>query len=185
MQESESVVTAGAPLVEIGDPRQLEIVVDLLSSDAVKVRRDAKVLIEGWGGEEILNGRVRRIEPYGFTKISALGIEEQRVNTIIDITSRRERWRSLGHGYRIEARIVVWQGQGVLKLPLSAMFREGDHWATFVQVNGVVEKRRIVIGHRNNFEAEVLEGAKEGEEVILHPSDLVADGVRIVPRPEG
>ncbi len=183
IQESESVIASGAPLLEIGDPEALEIVVDLLSADAVKVEEGAAVLIEGWGGQ-VLNGRVRRVEPYGFTKVSALGIEEQRVNVIIDFEDPPERWRRLGHGYRVEIRIVVWQGDDVLVIPISALFREGDAWATFVVEDGLVEKRPLVVGHRNNLAAEVLDGLSPGERVVLHPSDRIADGTRIVDRRE-
>lgn len=182
LQESERVVQSGAPLIEIGDPRDLEIVVDLLSTDAVKVEPGAEAAIEAWGGAEILNARVRRIEPAGFTKISALGIEEQRVNVILDFADPPERWRALGHGYRVEARITIWQGQELLLIPLSALFREGDDWAVFALEDGRARLRRVEIGHRSNLEAEVIEGLEVGQRVVLHPSDRVRDGVRIVPR---
>jgi len=183
--ESEGVVTAGAPLVEIGDPAKLEIVVDLLSTDAVKVRKGAPVAIEDWGGATSLPGRVRRVEPYGFTKVSALGIEEQRVNVIIDFTGAPEKWRTLGHGYRIEARIVIWQAEDVLKLPVSALFRDGDSWAVFVHRDGRAHVRKITIGHRNDLEAQVTSGLKAGERVVLHPSDRITDGTRLTARPSG
>jgi len=181
IQESESIIESGAPLLEIGDPRSLEIVVDLLSADAVKVVDGAPVLIEGWGGQ-VLEGRVRRIEPYGFTKVSALGIEEQRVNVIIDFVDPPETWRRLGHGYRVEIRIVVWQDDDVLRIPIAALFREGDAWATFVASDGLVEKRQIAIGQRNSLAAQVLDGLSEGERVVLHPSDRISDGIRVVDR---
>jgi HlyD family secretion protein len=136
LQESESVVPAAAPLIEIGDPQDLEIEVDLLSRDAVKIKEGAAVLIEDWGGGTTLAGRVRRVEPYGFTKISALGIEEQRVNVIIDFTDPLDKWRRLGHGYRVETRIIVWEGTDVLNVPLGALFRHGDAWAVFVDSEG-------------------------------------------------
>lgn len=184
IQESESVVPAGAPLVEVGDSTDLEIVVDLLSSDAVRVAEGAIVMIEDWGGGEILAGKVRRVEPYGFTKVSALGIEEQRVNVLIDFTGEAERRRDLGHGFRIEAHIVVWKGQDVLRLPLGALFRDGDRWAVFAAVDGVARLRHVAIDHTNGRQAEVTGGLEKGDAVILHPSDLVADGVRIVARAE-
>ena len=182
MHESETVVAAGAPLVEVGDSHDLEIVVDLLSSDAVRVAEGAEVAIEDWGGHNALSGRVRRVEPTGFTKVSALGIEEQRVNVLIDFADPPDRWRDLGHGYRIEAHIVVWRGEDVLKLPLGALFRDGDRWAVFVAETGRAQLRHVEIDHANGREAEVTAGLSEGEAVILHPSDLIAGGVRIVPR---
>ncbi|MFQ5956059.1 MAG: efflux RND transporter periplasmic adaptor subunit [Kiloniellales bacterium] len=185
LHESEGVVTAGAPLVEIGDPRQLEVVVDLLSTDAVKVKEGAEVVIEDWGGGEVLAGRVRRVEPYGFTKVSALGIEEQRVNVIIDFTDPPAKWRPLGHGYRVETAIVVWRQADVLKLPVSALFRDRDSWSVFVVSEGRARLRRIAIGRNNGIEAQVLEGLLEGEQVVLHPSDRVTDGARIVVRSAG
>jgi HlyD family secretion protein len=185
LHESEGVVEAGTPLIEIGDPRELEVEVDLLSSDAVNVVEGAEVEIVRWGGDETLAGRVRRVEPYGFTKVSALGIEEQRVNVIIDFTDPPERWRPLGHGYRVETRIVVWRGDGVLKLPLSALFRDGDAWAVFVLDDGRARLRHVDLGRTNSLEAQVLDGLEEGEQVVLYPSDRVFDNVRIVARPLG
>ena len=181
LHESEGVVRAGDPLVEIGDPRDLEIVSDLLSVEAVKVEEDQTVLIEEWGGA-VLNGRVRRVEPYGFTKVSALGIEEQRVNVIVDFTDPPEHWQRLGHGYRVEVRIVLWRGDEVLKLPLSALFRNGDDWSVFVEDDGRARIRSVEIGQRSGLEAEIVTGLAEGERVILHPGDRVAEGVRITPR---
>ncbi len=185
IQESEGIIAAGTPLLEIGDPGDLEIVVDLLSSDAVKVREGAAVMIEEWGGGTTLAGTVRRIEPYGFTKISALGIEEQRVNAIIDFAEPRQKWSSLGHGYRVETRIVVWQGENVLKLPLSALFRDGEDWAVFALVGGKAKRKRLGIGRSNASEAELREGLAEGDKVVLHPSDRIVEGVELVARPNG
>ncbi len=182
LHESEGVVQAGAPLLELGDPRMLEIVTELLSSDAVKVTPGAPVLIEAWGGGVVLSGRVRRVEPFGFTKVSALGIEEQRVNVIIDLTDPPAMWRSLGHGYRVETRIVVWQAEDVLKAPVSALFRDGEDWMVFVAADGAAVTRRVVIGHANSHAAEVLSGLEEGERVVLHPSDRVEQGVMLVDR---
>jgi len=182
IQESESVVAAGTPLVEVGDATDLEIVVDLLSSDAVRVSDGAEVIIEDWGGGFALSGRVRRVEPTGFTKISALGIEEQRVNVLIDFTDQPERWRNLGHGYRIEAHIVVWRGADVLKVPLGALFRAGESWAVFVAEGGRAQLRQVEIDHANDREAEIVAGLSEGDRVVVHPSDLIGDGVRIVRR---
>ncbi|HZD25161.1 MAG TPA: efflux transporter periplasmic adaptor subunit, partial [Alphaproteobacteria bacterium] len=159
----------------------IEIVVDLLSSDAVQVTEGDDVLIEGWGGAGPLPGRVRRVEPFGFTKVSALGIEEQRVNVIIDFTGDPAAWRRLGHGYRVEARIVTWRGD-VLCLPLAALFRKGSDWAVFTVADGHARLRRVKIGHSNGSTAEVLDGLAAGDIVVLHPSDSVADGVAVTPR---
>lgn len=186
IQESASVVAAGTPLLEIGDPQDLEIVVDLLTTDAVRVREGATVSIVGWGGARALQGRVRRIEPYGYTKVSALGIEEQRVNAIIDLTSPADAWRQLAHGYRVETRITVWQADEVLRLPVGALFREGPDWAVFVaDDDGRARLVRVEIGHANGVVAEVLGGLAEGVRVLLHPSDRIAEGVRVTPRSEG
>ena len=182
LQESEGVVPAGEPLLEIGDPADLEIVVDLLSADAVRVAAGQRVVIEGWGGETPVAGRVRRVEPFGFTKISALGIEEQRVNVIIDFTSPREQWQRLGHGYQVDLRIVLWEGVDVVKLPLTALFRDGDQWAVFVESGGRAQRRHVEIGRRNGLEAEITGGLEVGERVIMHPSDKVIDGIRVTGR---
>jgi HlyD family secretion protein len=182
LQQSEAVVGAGTTLVEIGDPRDLEIVVDLLSSDAVNVASGQSVIIERWGGESALEGRVRLVEPYGFTKISALGIEEQRVNAIIDLTSPPDAWSRLAHGYQVDVRIVLWEESGALVLPLHAFFRDGEEWAVFVDTGGRAELRRVTLGRRNRLEAQVLDGVAEGERVVLHPSNRVRTGVRIEER---
>jgi HlyD family secretion protein len=185
VQESEAVIAAGAPLVEIGDPRDLEVVVDLLSRDAVRVREGAEVEIDQWGGDVTVAGRLRRIEPTGFTKVSALGIEEQRVNVIIDFTDPPADWQSLGHGYRVEAHIVVWQGEDVLKVPVSALFRHGEAWAVFALADGRARLRTLEVGHRNALAAEVLAGLEEGEQVVLYPSDRLFDGAAVTARPPG
>ncbi|MDJ0947469.1 MAG: HlyD family efflux transporter periplasmic adaptor subunit [Alphaproteobacteria bacterium] len=180
--ESEGVVRAGDPLVDIGDPADLEIVVDFLSSDAVKVAADQRVIIEEWGGLNPLEGRVRRVEPYGFTKISALGIEEQRVNVIIDFTSPRADWERLGHGYQVEVKVVLWEGTDVQKLPVTALFRNGGDWAVFVEQEGEARLRPVKIGRRTSLEAEILEGVDVGDRVVDSPNDRVVDGVGIRPR---
>ena len=182
LQQSEAVVPAGAPLVEIGDSRDLEIVVDLLSADAVKVEPGQRVIIERWGGEQALEGRVRLVEPFGFTKVSALGIEEQRVNVVIDLTSAESDWQRLAHGYQVDARIVLWQDDSALTVPLLALFRDGEAWAVFVEANGRAELRHVEIGRRNSLNAELVSGIEPGERVVLHPSDRVLSGVRIVDR---
>lgn len=182
LQQSEGVVTAGAALVEIGNPRNLEVVVDLLSTDAVKVAPGQRVIIERWGGESALDGRVRQVEPFGFTKVSALGIEEQRVNVVIDLTSAPDQWERLAHGYQVDVRIVLWEGQDTLTLPLLALFRDGEKWSVFVDSGGRAQLRHVRIGKRSGLQAEVLEGVDEGERVLLHPSDRVRSGVRIAER---
>jgi HlyD family secretion protein len=175
VEESERVVMAGAPLVEMSNP-SLEVVIEVLSVDAVKVRPGMPVLIEGWGGEQALEARVRMVEPSAFTKISALGVEEQRVNVIADFI---EHDAPLGDGYRVESRVVIWETNEALKAPLSALFRSGQGWNTFVLENGLARRREVETGHRADFEVEVLNGLREGEIVIAHPSNLVADGVRV------
>jgi len=180
--ESEGVVQSGAPILEVGDPDKLEVVVDLLSSDAVQVQAGQRAIIEAWGGSAPLEGVVRRVEPFGFTKVSALGIEEQRVNVIVDIKEPRQRWQRLGHGYRVEPRIVLWEGRDVLKVPLSALFRQGQRWAVFVADGGQAVLREVDIGHENGLEAEVISGLEAGERIVLHPGDRVAPGARLEER---
>jgi HlyD family secretion protein len=182
LRESESVVPAGEPLLEIGDPKNLEIVSDLLSTDAVRISAGSLVLIEGWGGEKTLKGKVRRIEPAGFTKISALGVEEQRVNVVIDFDDAAAGQNVLGDGFRVEVRIVVWEKENVLKVPISALFRVGGEWAVYMVGNGRAARRTLTIGQRNSLEAEVLSGLQQADVVIVHPSDAVQEGVRVSAR---
>jgi HlyD family secretion protein len=180
--ESEAVVAQGTPLVEIGDPRDLEIVVDLLSSDAVKVVAGAEAMIEGWGGPTALAARVRRVEPSGFTKVSALGIEEQRVRVILDLAEPGGAPAALGHDYRVFVRILAWRSSAALLVPLGALFRDGDRWAVFKVVDNVARLQHVDLGHRNAVHAEVLYGLAAGDRVILHASDRVAAGVAVEPR---
>jgi HlyD family secretion protein len=184
-RESESVVPAGDPLVELGDPQNLEIVSDLLSTDAVRVARDARVLIGAWGGDEELEARVRRIEPAGFTKISALGVEEQRVNVIMDFVDPAEAWARLGDAYRVEIRVVLWETDATLKVPTSALFRQGEGWAVYTIEGGQARRAVVELGHRNAHEAEITNGVAEGAVVIVHPSDTLEDGARVEPREGG
>lgn len=181
-KESEQIVKAGEPLLRIGDPKDLEIVVDLLSTDAVKVKPGAMAQIVGWGGPTPLKAKVRRIDPAGFTKVSALGIEEQRVNTILDLTSAREKLPPLGHDFRVFVRITVWSGEDVLKVPLGALFRQENEWALFKVVDGAAKLTRVKIGQRNPQMAEIIEGLQPGARVILHPSDRVSNGIKIEER---
>ena len=183
-RESQQVVESGEPLLEIGDPRDLEIVVDLLSTDAVKIKVGAEARIEAWGGGQDLRARVRRIDPAGFTKVSALGIEEQRVNTILDITDPPEKWTSLGHDFRVFVRITVWSSANILRVPLGALFRQGRDCAVFKVEDGRAKATLVNIGQRNAEMAEIQNGLAAGDQVILHPSDRVADGVRIARRNE-
>lgn len=182
MVESEQVIASGTPLLEIGNPDDLEVVIELLSSDAVKVKEGAKAYIDRWGGNGVLTARVRRIEPAGFKKISALGVEEQRVNVLLDFTDDKEKWSRLGHDFRVFARIVTWRSDAVLRVPIAALFREKDEWAVFVFADGKAELRRIKIGERNQYTAQVVEGLKEGDQVVLHPSDRIRDGTNIAKR---
>ena len=184
LQESETVVTAGTPLMEIGDPGDLEIAADLLSRDALKVSPGDAVYIENWGGEGALNGKVRLIEPAGVTKVSSLGIEEQRVNVIIDLTDPHDKWKRLGHGFQIDVRIVIWRGDKVVKVPLGALFRGDADWAAFRDENGRAKARAVKIGHLGSRYAEVLEGLSAGDNVILHPSDQIRDETLIKARAE-
>jgi len=181
-QECEGVVSAGQPLLEIGDIRSLEIETDVLSADAVRIEAGMPVLYERWGGERPLQGRVKWVEPVGFTKVSALGVEEQRVLVISDITSESGEWESLGDGYRVESRFVLWQEQEVLQIPASALFRVEDGWAVFVVKNGKAERRSLSIGRRNGLSAQVLEGLSEGEKIVTHPDDGIRDGVAVKQR---
>jgi len=179
LRESESVVPPGDPLIEIGDPHRLEIVVDLLSTDAVRVQRGARTIIEQWGGERHLEARVRRIEPSGFTKISALGVEEQRVNVVLDFVDPAAAWAALGDAYRVEVRIVIWEAAAVQKVPTSALFRQGAKWAAYTVAEGRARRVIVELGHQTGQEAEVVSGLSEGAPVILHPVDTLADGARV------
>lgn len=183
IHESEKVVPMGTSLVEIGDPLDLEIVVDLLSSDAVKVQTGTMAKIEGWGGGT-LNARVRRIEPTGFMKVSALGIEEQRVKVRLDLTDKNDRWTRLGHDYRVLVRIMIWRADDAVVVPLSALFRKGANWAVFRVEDGEAHLTTIEIGQRNTRFAEVKKSLSPGDRVVLHPSDRLSDGVRVVEREE-
>jgi len=182
-RESESVVPAGEPLVEIGDPSHLEIVADLLSTDAVKVKPGMRVLVEQWGGEHPLGAVVERVEPAGFTKVSALGVEEQRVNVIMDLDDDHAAWQAMGDGYRVEVRIQIWEAASVVKVPTSALFRVGDQWAVYVLDGSRATRRVVELGQRTRAEAEVRGGVDEGQRVVVHPPDTLVDGARVSVRP--
>jgi HlyD family secretion protein len=181
IQDSEAVVQAGTPLIDIGDPVDLEVVADLLSTDAVQILADAPVRIDGWGGPP-MQGRVIRVDPARFVKISALGIEEQRVRTTIDFTDPPETWSRLGHDYRVIVHVTVWSAEDVLTVPVGALFRLGEDWAVFVLKDGRANVTIVKIGHRNGRMAEVLSGLSAGDRVILHPSDRVRKGVSVAQR---
>jgi HlyD family secretion protein len=178
-RESEGTVAIGEPLMDIGNAKNLEVRVDLLSSDAVKIKKGARVLFKRWGGEGTLTGIVRVVEPAGFTKLSSLGVEEQRVLVIVDMTSPPDVWRVLGDGYRLEAHFVVWEGKEILQVPASALFRLGTKWAVFLEDSGKARQRIVEIGQRNGLTAEILSGLKEKEKVIAHPDDSIGDGALI------
>ena len=181
-RESAAVVAPGEPLLEIGDPDQIEIVADLLSTDAVRVTPDAEVLIEQWGGGHVLRGHVRRVEPSGFMKVSALGVEEQRVNVIIDFEDRAAAARVLGDGYRVEVRIVTWEHANALTVPAGCLFRQDDGWAVFVVDEGIARLQPVELGQRNQSAGQILSGLSAGQTVVLHPPDTLTDGMRITIR---
>ena len=180
--ESEGAVQPGQALLEIGNPQSLEVVVEVLSTAAVKIGVGTLVRLDRWGGEDSLQGRVRLVEPAGFTKVSALGVEEQRVRIIVDISSPPTQWRQLGDGYRVEASFVLWHGTDLLLIPSSALFQHGDVWAVFIADADRARLRPIRIGQRNGLAAQVLDGLKPGDQVVAHPDDKIVDGVRIKSR---
>jgi HlyD family secretion protein len=182
LHKSEGVVTASEPLIDIGDASKLDATVDYLSTDAVQIKPGDAVLIDDWGGGSELKGHVERVEPYAFTKVSALGIEEQRVNVIIDFDSGVEARARLGHGYRIESHVIVWQGKDVVKVPLGGVFREGGKWTVFAVRNGHARLQTIDIGHMNTLDAEVVKGLSPGDVIIIHPSERIKDGTLVVKR---
>ena len=182
LQESEGAVAAGQPLLEIGNPASLEVEVEVLSTHAVKIAPGSKVMLDRWGGEQAVEGTVRRVEPSGFTKISALGVEEQRVRVIVDFVSPREDWQSLGDGYRVEARFVLWEGDDILQVPTSALFRQGEGWAVFAVEGGRARVTPVETGQRAGLATQVLSGLAAGTRVVSHPDDKIGDGTRVKPR---
>jgi len=178
LTEDEQVVQVGTPILEIGNPGNLEVVVDLLSRDAVRVQPGAKAEITGWGGPPIA-ARVERVEPVATPKISALGIDERRVEVFLSLTGDPNEWQLLGHGFRVIARIALWRAEGVLAIPVGALFRDGSNWATYVVRDGRAQLETITLGERNEIYAQVLAGLQAGDQVILHPSDLISDGIGV------
>jgi len=181
-RESEGVVSPGDPLVSLGDPADLEIVAEMLSSDAVKVKQGMRVIIDNWGGDASLPGTVERVEPFGFTKISALGIEEQRVNVVVALAGDASAWQSLGHGFRVDVRVVVWASEATLTVPLTAVFRNGDGWAVFIAANGIARRRAVQLGRRAGLRAQIDGGLEAGDVVVVSPGDRVRDGVALLER---
>ena len=182
LRESEGIVAAGEPLVELGDVEDLEIVVDLLSTDAIKVQPGQRVIIRDWGGDGELEGVVRRVEPFARTKVSALGIEEQRVNVIIDLSSPLQKGTGLGHGFQVEISIVLWEADDVLTVPLTALFRSGDSWALYVEQDGRAVMREVTLGRKTQLRAQITDGLQAGERIVLYPSDRIVDNTRIAQR---
>jgi HlyD family secretion protein len=180
--ESEGVVQPGTPLLEIGDPKALELVVDVLTTDAVQIERGARAYVERWGGDETLEAHVSLVEPSAFTRLSALGVEEQRVNVVLDLDAPHERWSMLGDGYRVEVRIVIWEAKDKLLAPVSAVFRHGKGSAVYVLQKDVVRVTKVEVGRGNDEQVEILSGASEGTKVVTHPSDQLEDGSQVRPR---
>jgi HlyD family secretion protein len=178
-RESEGAVNQGEAIIDIGDNSKLEVSVEVLSADAVNIKQDTPVLFERWGGDIPLIGKVRVIEPSAFTKVSSLGVEEQRVLVIADITSLPESWQRLGDGYRVEARFIIWEGKDILQVPASSLFRKGEGWAVFIAKNRKAHLQHVEVGRKNGLVAEIISGLNEGDMVIAHPDDLIKDGTRI------
>lgn len=178
-QESETIVQPGTPILEIGDPLDLEIVVDVLSTDAVEIKPGAPVAIEHWGGPGVLAGRVRRVEPAAFTKISTLGVEEQRVNVLIDIVSSPQDWTGLGDAYQVDTRITVFTRDDAIIIPSGALFRTGENWNVYVVSEGRAQRRTVELLRRSGRVAAVSAGLQSGEHVIIYPSDRIASGIRV------
>lgn len=181
-RECEGPVRTGDVLLEVADPSMLEVEVDVLSADAVKIKPGTKVLFDRWGGEQPLEGVVRTVEPIGVTKISALGVEEQRVFIIADFTSPASQWQRLGDGYRVEAQFILWHEDHVLQIPASSLFRVNDGWAVFVVEGHRAAQRRVKVGQRNGLHAQIVENLEQGEIVINHPSDDIEAGLRVKKR---
>ncbi len=179
MHQSEGVVQEGQNLIEIGDPSALEVETEVLSADAIRINPGMKVFFERWGGNAPLEGRVRIVEPAGFTKTSALGVEEQRVRVLSEIRSPKPLWERLGDGFRVESRFVLWQGEDILQVPTNSLFRYKDGFAVFIVQADKAIRQKVEIGHQNGLSTEILTGLSEGEWVITHPNDAIEDGASI------
>lgn len=179
LRESQGAVAVGTPLIELGDPTRLEVVIDVLSADAARIAVGSLVWVEAWGGEGALVGAVRRVEPSAFTRVSALGVEEQRVNVVVTLGPTRG---ELGDGYRVEAKIRTWRGERVLTIPSSGAFRDAGGWAAYVARGGRARRVPIELGHRGRLDVEVTAGLVEGDRVVLYPDDRLTEGIRITPR---
>ena len=179
LRESEGIVTAGTALLEVGDPSVLEVAAELLTVEAVRVRPGMPAFVDHWGGPHALEARVRSIEPSGFTKVSALGVEEQRVRVLLDLTAAPAQWRALGDNFRVEVHIIAWQADAVLRAPTAALFRRGEDWAAFAIEDGRVRARRLEVGEQSPELVELRGGAREGERVVLRPAESLRDGVRV------
>jgi len=182
LHKSESIIPVGTALVEIGDLKDLEINIEMLSTNAVKVNVGDKAFIKRWGGTEDLAARVKVIEPSGFTKISALGVEEQRVNVILSLTDTYEKWQSLGDAFRVEAEIVIDDIKSIIKVPLSALFRQNGEWSVLKVIDGKVVLQVVMVGKRNNLFAEITKGLAVGEQVIIHPNNSIEVGMKVIQR---
>ena len=183
IQQSETSLLAGSPIMEIGNiANDLEVVVELLSTDAVQVAQGDAVIIADWGGSTELTGEVIRVDPFGITQFSALGVEEQRVNATVAFTSPSADYAGLGHGFRVETKIIVWEAEDTLIVPASALFRSRDAWAVFIVEDGAARLRTIEIGPNNGIEAQVTTGLSEGDRVILYPSSGLSEGMSVAER---
>jgi HlyD family secretion protein len=178
-EESSRPVTVGTPLVEVGDPLDLEVIIEVLSRDGAAISPGAKVEFDQWGGEKPLLGKVRLTEPSAFTKISALGVEEQRVYVVADLVTPPEERPTVGDNYRVEAHVIVWEAENALKVPVGALFRQGEEWATFVVANGLAQLRQVKVGRSSGTETQITHGLKKGEEVILYPGNRVKNNQRV------
>lgn len=178
-QESSRVVPGGLALLEVGDPTDLELRIEVLSRDGVAIQPGARVIVEQWGGPTSLEARVRLVEPSAFTKISALGVEEQRVYVVADFTSPVSQRPTLGDNYRIEARVVVWEGKNILRVPAGALFQRGGAWQTFAVIGGKTMIKTVKVGRTNGLETEITDGLGDGERVVVYPGDKVAEGTRV------
>lgn len=182
-RESEGAVTVSEPILELGDPKALEIEVDVLSIDAVKIQPGSRVSFTHWGGEGTLEGTVRLIEPVGFTKVSALGVEEQRVLVIADLSSPPDSWRRLGDGYRVEANFIIWEGKDVLQLPASSLFRSQGKWAVYAIENNVTKLKVVEVGQTNGLQTQVLSGLSENDLVVTYPESSLTSGIKVKLQP--